>query len=38
MESDREAQDGCLGLYLAANGACGECLAWCSSMVAQNGV
>lgn len=27
MESDREVQDGCLGLYLAAHGACGGCLA-----------
>ena len=38
IESDREAQDGCLGLYLAAHGACGGCLAGGSSTVAQNGV
>nr|DAP56503.1 MAG TPA: hypothetical protein [Caudoviricetes sp.]DAT79601.1 MAG TPA: hypothetical protein [Caudoviricetes sp.] len=38
MESDREVQDGCLGLYLAAHGACGGCLTECSSTVAQNGV
>lgn len=38
MESDREGQDGCLGLYLAAHRACGGCLAGCSSTVAQNGV
>lgn len=38
MESDREVQDGCFGLYLAAHGACGGCLTGCSSTVAQNGV
>ena len=38
MESNREVQDGCMGLYLAAHGACGGCLAGCSSTVAQNGV
>lgn len=38
MESDREGQDGCFRLYLAAHGACGGCLAGCSSTVAQNGV
>ena len=27
-----------VGLYLAAHGACGGCLAGCSSTVAQNGV
>lgn len=35
---DREVQDGCFGLYLAAHGACGGCLTGCSSTVAQNGV
>ena len=38
MGSDREVQDGCFGLYLVAHGACGGCLAGCSSTVAQNGV
>lgn len=38
MGSDGEVQDGRLGLYLAAHGACGGCLAGCSSTVAQNGV
>lgn len=38
VEGEGEVQDGCLGLYLAAHGACGGCLAGCSSTVAQNGV
>ena len=38
MESDREVQDGCFRLYIAAHGACGGCLAGCSSTVAHNGV
>ena len=38
MEEEREVQDGGFRLYLAAHGACGGCLAGCSSTVAQNGV
>lgn len=38
VEGEREGQDGRLGLYIVAHGACGGCLTGGNSTVAQNGV